>query len=75
MGLHLRSCLETRRNVFFTQENSFQEKGSVVMFCIVFEHYSCSTAKDKVHRLNPIGLEGLCCEAVGVCSNTFHLSL
>lgn len=68
-GFHLRGCLETERNVFFTQRNVFQGNNELKLcfaVSVYFDFTLCSAGEDGVHRLNPVGLSGLCWEAAGV---------
>lgn len=57
-GFHLRGCLETKINVFFTQRNVFQgNKELKLCFAdpVYFNITSCSAGEDGAHRLNPMG--------------------
>lgn len=57
-GFHLRGCLETKRNVFFTQRNVFQGNKELklcfaVPVCFNIAWYSAG--EDGAHKLNPMG--------------------
>lgn len=57
-GFHLRGCLETKINVFFTQRNVFQgNKELKLCFAdpVYFDITSCSAGEDGARRLNPMG--------------------